>query len=153
MVPPQLELLQSYGGKIAPDYGIFNNNNNNTSLHRHDNDNANNNRSDILGMDNGAARLSLKSHEQLYAKYFNNSGGATTTAAGIDIAYAESRESVLKAGNIPSELDLRENGVFAKRNIGKRTRYGPFQGKWAGYPQDRRFAWEVRENFAFLLLV
>lgn len=60
-----------------------------------------------------------------------------------DIFYLRAREIVLASGILPSELELRETGIFAKTNINKGTRYGPFQGKWASIPQDARFAWEV----------
>jgi ecotropic virus integration site 1 protein len=46
------------------------------------------------------------------------------------------------SGAVPCEVELKE-GVVAKSLIPKGTRYGPFQGKWAGVPQDARFAWEV----------
>ncbi|KAJ8980783.1 hypothetical protein NQ317_019449 [Molorchus minor] len=61
----------------------------------------------------------------------------------IDIFYLRAREIILASGTLPPELELRENGVFAKGNISKGTRYGPFQGKWASSPQDTRFAWEI----------
>lgn len=60
-----------------------------------------------------------------------------------DIIYLRAREIILASGFLPSELDLRETGVFVKMSINKGTRYGPFQGKWASVPQDHRFAWEV----------
>lgn len=44
---------------------------------------------------------------------------------------------------VPPELDATDGGVFAKTLVPKGTRYGPFQGKWAGIPHDARFAWEV----------
>ncbi|XP_017774324.1 PREDICTED: transcription factor hamlet-like isoform X2 [Nicrophorus vespilloides] len=44
---------------------------------------------------------------------------------------------------LPADLEIRENGVFAKCPLAKHIKYGPFQGKWAGIPQDKRFAWEV----------
>lgn len=61
----------------------------------------------------------------------------------IDLFYLRAREVILASGSLPGELELRENGVFAKALISKGTRYGPFQGKWASIPQDLRFAWEV----------
>ncbi|KAK9888052.1 hypothetical protein WA026_000329 [Henosepilachna vigintioctopunctata] len=61
---------------------------------------------------------------------------------GMDLMYLRSREVVLASGVLPSELEIRENGVFARTVIAKGTRYGPFQGKWASTPQDPRFAWE-----------
>ncbi|KAJ8959675.1 hypothetical protein NQ318_021865 [Aromia moschata] len=47
----------------------------------------------------------------------------------IDIFYLRAREIILASGSLPGELELRETGVFAKTNICKGTRYGPFQGK------------------------
>lgn len=67
----------------------------------------------------------------------------------IDIFYLRAREIILASGSLPSELELRETGVFAKISICKGTRYGPFQGKWASVPQDPRFAWEVSFSCAF----
>lgn len=61
----------------------------------------------------------------------------------IDILYLRAKEIILASGSLPSELELREAGVFTKNSISKGTRYGPFQGKWASVPQDHRFAWEV----------
>lgn len=61
----------------------------------------------------------------------------------IDLFYLRAREVILASGTLPGELELRENGVFAKTSISKGARYGPFQGKWASIPQDPRFAWEV----------
>lgn len=48
---------------------------------------------------------------------------------------------------IPPELVFRDSGIFAVTLIPKGTRYGPFQGKWAGIPQDAKFAWEVSQKF------
>ncbi|XP_044759685.1 transcription factor hamlet-like isoform X1 [Coccinella septempunctata] len=61
----------------------------------------------------------------------------------MDLMYLRAREVVLASGVLPAELEIREKGVFARVTISKGTRYGPFQGKWAGSPQDARFAWEV----------
>lgn len=61
----------------------------------------------------------------------------------IDMYYLRAREIVLASGSLPSELELRETGIFAKVLISRGSRYGPFQGKWASVPQDTRFAWEV----------
>ncbi|KAK4873680.1 hypothetical protein RN001_013040 [Aquatica leii] len=44
---------------------------------------------------------------------------------------------------IPVELEYRDSGIFAVSVVPKGTRYGPFQGKWAGIPQDSKYAWEV----------
>ncbi|XP_030758572.1 histone-lysine N-methyltransferase PRDM16-like isoform X2 [Sitophilus oryzae] len=60
-----------------------------------------------------------------------------------DLIYLGTRKVILANAVLPGELEFRKNGVYAKTNIGKGTRFGPFQGKWAGVPQDPRFAWEV----------
>ncbi|XP_076271472.1 transcription factor hamlet-like isoform X2 [Rhynchophorus ferrugineus] len=60
-----------------------------------------------------------------------------------DLIYMRAREIVLASGVLPAELDLKENGVFAKVTVSRGTRFGPFQGKWAGLPQYDRFAWEI----------
>lgn len=57
--------------------------------------------------------------------------------------YMKAREIVAGTAAVPAEIDLRDSGVFAKFNISRGTRYGPFQGKWAEVPQDSRFAFEV----------
>ncbi|XP_050297806.1 transcription factor hamlet-like isoform X2 [Anthonomus grandis grandis] len=59
------------------------------------------------------------------------------------------KESLLKGVTmlynqlVPSEIELKDGGVFAKVPIPKRTTYGPFHGKWAEDPEDARFAWEI----------
>ena len=63
--------------------------------------------------------------------------------AGDDLAFLRAREFVLNTGCLPLEMEAREAGVFAKCNISRGLKYGPFHGKWAGVPQDVRFAWEV----------
>lgn len=68
---------------------------------------------------------------------------------GSDLPYLKAREQVLASGSLPVELEIRESGVYAKCNIPKGTKYGPFQGKWAGLPQDPRFAWEVSHLFLY----
>lgn len=40
-------------------------------------------------------------------------------------------------------LDVQKNAVFAKSNISKGTKYGPFIAKFTDKPLDRRYAWEV----------
>lgn len=65
-----------------------------------------------------------------------------------DSKYSEAREMVVAMAVLPTDLEVREIGVFARETLGKGTRYGPFQGKWAGLPDDHRFAWEVSETFA-----
>lgn len=71
----------------------------------------------------------------------------------VDIFYLRAREIILASGSLPSDLELRETGVFTKITINKGTRYGPFQGKWASVPQDARFAWEVSFYFIFILFL
>ncbi|KAF5296605.1 hypothetical protein FQA39_LY12433 [Lamprigera yunnana] len=44
---------------------------------------------------------------------------------------------------LPVELEYRDSGIFTVSVVPKGTKYGPFQGKWAGIPQDSRYAWEV----------
>ncbi|CAG9826439.1 unnamed protein product [Diabrotica balteata] len=44
---------------------------------------------------------------------------------------------------LPSELEVRETGVFTISDVPKGVRYGPFQGVWAPKPQDIRFAWQM----------
>ncbi|XP_044272556.1 transcription factor hamlet-like isoform X2 [Tribolium madens] len=83
-------------------------------------------------------KLTVKPADQLYCdetlKAFNG--------VKLDLVYSKCREVVAASGIVPCEIDLKD-GVFAKGVIPKGTRYGPFQGKWAGVPQDARFAWEV----------
>lgn len=116
-------------------------------------------------------KLSLKPVEQLYAsdkflkqeqmdiyehfKYISDKRiGEQLNGMKIteDLSFAKAREMVLERGCLPPEMEVREYGVFAKCHIGRGAKYGPFQGKWAGMPQDPRFAWEVsRKNIFFLL--
>ncbi|KYB25847.1 Transcription factor hamlet-like Protein [Tribolium castaneum] len=88
-------------------------------------------------LDDPPSKLSLKPADQLFCdetlKAFN---GAT------DLVYSRCREAIPASGVVPCEIELKD-GVFAKGVIPKGTRYGPFKGKWAGVPQDVRFAWEV----------
>ncbi|KAL3274021.1 hypothetical protein HHI36_015439 [Cryptolaemus montrouzieri] len=70
-------------------------------------------------------------------------GGLHTNGVNMDLMYLRAREIILASAVLPSELELREKGVYAKTTLPKGTKYGPFQGKWAGIPQDTRFAWEV----------
>lgn len=62
---------------------------------------------------------------------------------------SRTREGLLTVGIVPPELEVRERGegVRAKKDIPKGTRYGPFLGKWLGEPIDPRFAWEVSYSF------
>ncbi|XP_060521737.1 histone-lysine N-methyltransferase PRDM16-like isoform X2 [Cylas formicarius] len=71
-------------------------------------------------------------------KYQNYEGESNS-----ELFYLSMKGVVLSTGSLPRELELRENGVFAKTFVKRGTRYGPFQGKWAGVPKDYRFAWEV----------
>ncbi|XP_062532113.1 histone-lysine N-methyltransferase PRDM16 isoform X6 [Bombyx mori] len=45
--------------------------------------------------------------------------------------------------NLPIELALKNDGVYARANIAVGTKYGPFIGKWETQPLDRRYAWEI----------
>lgn len=108
-------------------------------------------------------RLTIKPYDQLYSKeeqnnllneitmkYLRERGGdmeQTVNGVKHDVAFARAKEMILACGSLPQELEIKESGVFAKRHIEKGTRYGPFQGKWAGQPQDQRFAWEVNVSF------
>ncbi|CAG9812851.1 unnamed protein product [Phaedon cochleariae] len=83
-------------------------------------------------------KISIKNCDALFDKPCDDSECSRT-----DLFYLRAREVILESGSLPNELELRDNGVFAKMNIAKCTRYGPFQGKWASVPQDARFAWEV----------
>uniref|UniRef100_A0A1Y1L9R5 C2H2-type domain-containing protein n=1 Tax=Photinus pyralis TaxID=7054 RepID=A0A1Y1L9R5_PHOPY len=90
-------------------------------------DQTNNNREDN-------PKLSLKSADLLYnhEKFFN---GFKTCDFSPQFA--------LGNNVLPPELEYRDSGVFAVSVIPKGARFGPFQGKWAGVPQDSRYAWEV----------
>lgn len=106
-------------------------------------------------------RLTIKPYDQLYSKEEQNnlfneitmkylrerSNEMEQNGVKVDVAFARAKEMVLACGILPQELEIKESGVFAKRHIEKGTRYGPFQGKWAGQPQDQRFAWEVNVSF------
>ncbi|XP_013180190.1 PREDICTED: PR domain zinc finger protein 16-like isoform X3 [Papilio xuthus] len=45
--------------------------------------------------------------------------------------------------NLPTELVIKNGGVFARCSIPVGTKYGPFTGKWETKLVDRRYAWEV----------
>lgn len=45
--------------------------------------------------------------------------------------------------NVPAELELRRDGVWARAAIKCGQRYGPFLGKWLTTPIDTKYAWEV----------
>ena len=54
----------------------------------------------------------------------------------------------------PPELDIELGSVYARTQILRGTRYGPFLGKWTNEPIDKRFAWEVSGLcFFFLFLI
>ncbi|KAG5889061.1 hypothetical protein JTB14_020414 [Gonioctena quinquepunctata] len=89
----------------------------------------------------GTPKISIKHPEVLYDKPSIDSEPQHN--ARLDMHYFRAREVILASGSLPSELELRETGVFSKGTITKGTKYGPFQGKWASVPQDTRFAWEV----------
>jgi hypothetical protein len=99
-------------------------------------------------LDDTASKLTLKPADQLYEKlncddkYFNG--------LNLDLSYTKCKEVVAATGAVPCEVELKE-GVVAKSLIPKGTRYGPFQGKWAGVPQDARFAWEVSIIFSLVI--
>lgn len=46
---------------------------------------------------------------------------------------------------VPPELKVKEGGrgVWARENVPKGRRYGPFLGKWVLEPVDLQYAWEV----------
>ena len=100
---------------------------------------SNNNLEDTPG------KLTLKPADQLYdqicddVKYLNGTK--------MDITYSKCRELLLASAVVPCEIDVKD-GLFAKTSIPKGARYGPFHGKWAGVPQDPRFAWEVSAETA-----
>lgn len=131
MVPPQLDtIIQQFGS--APEY-----------------------RKDFFSLaDNiiseGVPKISVKHNEELIGSFndiINETKKNSNDSANgnVDIYYLRTREVVLSSGILPSELELRNVGVFATVNISKGTRYGPFQGKWAGIPKDSRYAWEVSD--------
>lgn len=96
----------------------------------------------------GESILSKRKLTEEYINFNSNSSIPEDIRNGkADIFYLRAREIVLASGSLPSELEFRETGVFAKLAVCKGTRYGPFQGKWASVPQDPRFAWEVSQTF------
>lgn len=113
-------------------------------------------------------RLSIKSYDQLYSKeeqnnlfneitmkYLRERGSVeemeqAANGLKVDVAFSRAKQMILSCGVLPQELEIRDGGVFAKSNIEKCSRYGPFQGKWAEHAQDQRFAWEVRQNLTKL---
>lgn len=102
------------------------------------------------------SKLSVKTPDELFDKspaselfaetkqYINSLNGK------FDLMYLRARSMVLASNVLPTELELRDFGIFARVNVTKGTRYGPFQGKWAGAPDDLRFAWEVRRKLTNL---
>lgn len=48
-------------------------------------------------------------------------------------------------GIVPQDLEVKKrgDGVWAKREVQKGTRYGPFLGKWLSEPMNLDYAWEV----------
>lgn len=87
-------------------------------------------------------KLTVKPADQLYEKLNCDEISKPFNGLKPSIIYSKCRDLVAASTAVPCEIDLRD-GVFAKSTIYKGTRYGPFQGKWAGVPQDMRFAWEV----------
>lgn len=51
---------------------------------------------------------------------------------------------------IMKDLDIREDGVFAKNDLCRGTRFGPLAVRLCDEPTDRRFAREVRMFFIIL---
>ncbi|XP_022916421.2 transcription factor hamlet-like isoform X1 [Onthophagus taurus] len=104
-------------------------------------------------------KLTLKPLDQLYPvekffkdpisgysepfKYVNDKLAELNGLKGDSVMYLKAIEVVIMAGSLPQEVEAKENGVFAKFGIARGTKYGPFQGKWEGVPQDARFAWEI----------
>lgn len=133
MVPPQSEVLNLYT-----------------------NNNSNNQSGDLQLANN---KLTVKPAEELYeSKRHNNSNNSSgdesddrlIASVKTDLMYIRAREIILAQQNVlPSELELRAQGVFARIPINKGVRYGPFQGKWATCPEDTRFAWEVSDIATF----
>lgn len=111
-------------------------------------------------------RLTIKSYDQLYSKEEQNNIFNEITmkylreremeqsgnGLKVDVAFVRAKQMILSCGVLPQELEIRDGGVFAKGNIEKSARYGPFQGKWAEHAQDQRFAWEVSQNFIKIIL-
>lgn len=103
-----------------------------------------------LHNDENTNKFGLKPVEQLYEKLKSDCDenlkyvSQHVNGWKLDLGYNKCRE-LAQAGVVPNEIELRDGGVFAAFNLAKATRYGPFQGKWAGIPQDPRFAWEVSE--------
>lgn len=50
-------------------------------------------------------------------------------------------------------LDIRNGAVFSKAKINKGTKFGPFIAKFTDQPLDRRFAWEVSQQFFAILII
>lgn len=91
--------------------------------------------------------ITLTVKADLYESKFSENYYKNEDEDKADQFYRSSREFVMNRGVVPSELEIKETGgVFARTTIPKGTRYGPFQGKWAGTPQDPRFAWEVSNS-------
>lgn len=152
MVPPQNDTDVVSSIKSEIDCNEFTNNNAFKSL-------VNNDRN---------LKISLKSAEELYARErlikqeHNNDLYTKYSIDKIhneqingynlnDINYLRAKERVISSNVLPNELELGDSGVYAKCTIIKGTKYGPFQGKWAGTPQHPKFAWEVSDFFLLLL--
>ncbi|KAH1015752.1 hypothetical protein HUJ04_007089 [Dendroctonus ponderosae] len=78
---------------------------------------------------------------------FNNGFFNQQDESKFDMFYKRTRDIILSSGALPSELELKEDRVYARSNISKGTRYGPFQGKWASIPEHPRFAWEKLQKY------
>lgn len=157
MVPPQNDIDVS-SIKMEIDCAEFTNNNAFKSL--------------VMNNDRNL-KISLKSADELYArdrlikqehtnndlynKYsFDKMHNEQHNGYNFnEINYLRAKEKVINSNVLPNELELGDCGVYAKCTIIKGTKYGPFQGKWAGTPQHLKFAWEVstfkKKIFFFVL--
>ncbi|KAJ8923424.1 hypothetical protein NQ315_001982 [Exocentrus adspersus] len=131
MIPPQTEsALQHYTAHAYP----------NNSYHHSDEMLSDTNPKISIKLPEELFEKASRGDEEEFSKYSND---GRQQNGKVDIFYLQAREVILASGTLPGELELRENGVFAKGAISKGTRYGPFQGKWASAPKDARFAWEI----------
>lgn len=132
-------------------------------------------KSTLVNNNDRNVKISLKSAEELYSRdrlikhEFNNDVYNSNNAildnnklhnndqlngynlATNDANYFKVKEKVIVRNVLPNELEFGDNkGVFAKTTIIKGTKYGPFQGKWAGIPQNSKFAWEVSDFYIII---
>ncbi|KAF2902873.1 hypothetical protein ILUMI_03315 [Ignelater luminosus] len=156
MVPPQNEIVE-----VAPVTRIV------TSDQTNNNREEQNENNFAMQLSDKSPKLTIKSPELLYAqdrygnkdknneqiiencpKYLSDTEKFFSEHInGFKLSEFSSLRShhniLLNSNLIPPELEYRDSGIFAVSLIPKGTRYGPFQGKWAGIPQDMKFAWEV----------